>query len=99
MPKVILQISYDITLEKRDDYLRLMQEMKTHFTGVRKKEYAVFEVKGRAQSFVEQFVCGSMEEYEALEDDLDEKSEELVNHLEEFLADGKAKYVTLVEIE
>jgi hypothetical protein len=98
MPKVILQISYDIQPEKRDAYLQLMQEMKSHFTGVRNKDYTVFEVKGRAQSFVEQFVCGSMEEYEALEDDLDEKTEELVNRLEEFLADGKAKYATLVEL-
>ena len=98
MPKVILQISYDIQPAKRDEYLRLMQEMKSHFTGVRKKNYAVFEVKGRTQSFVEQFVCNSMEEYEALEDDLDEKSEELVNRLEEFLADGKAKYATLIEV-
>ena len=97
MPRVILQISYDIRPEKREDYLHLMQELKAHFTGVRKKQYAVFEVKGRAQSFVEQFVCSSMEEYEALEDDLDEKSEELVNRLESFLADGKAKYITLVE--
>jgi hypothetical protein len=98
MPKIILQISYDIQPEKRTDYLRLMQEMKAHFTGVRKKQYSVFEVKGRAQSFVEQFVCGSMEEYEALEDDLDEKSEQLVNRLEELRADGKAKYVTLVQV-
>ncbi len=98
MPRVILQISYDIRPEKRDEYLKLMEEMKSHFTGVRKKDYAVFEVKGRTQSFVEQFVCSSMEEYEALEDDLDEKSEELVNTLEEFLADGKAKYFTLMEV-
>jgi hypothetical protein len=97
MPKVILHISYDIQAEKRDEYLRLMEEMKSHFTGVRNKDYAVFAVKGRPQSFVEQFVCASMEQYDALEDDLDEKSEELVNRLEEFLAKGKAKYVTLVE--
>ena len=98
MSKIILQISYDIQPERRANYLQLMQEMKAHFTGVRKKQYAVFEVKGRTQSFVEQFVCGSMEEYEALEDDLDEKSEELVNRLEELRADGKAKYVTLVQV-
>lgn len=97
MPKVILQISYDIQPEKREEYLRLVQEMKAHFRGVRKKEYSVLEVKGHPQSFVEQFVCGSVAEYEALEDDLDETSEELVNRLEGFLA-RKAKYSTLTEL-
>ena len=97
MANVILQISYDIQPEKREEYLRLVQEMKAHFRGIRKKEYSVFEVKGRPQSFVEQFVCASMAEYESLEDDLDEKSEELVNRLEGFLA-RKAKYSTLIEL-
>jgi len=97
MPKVILQISYDIHPEKREEYLRLVQEMKAHFRGVRKKEYSVFEVKGRSQSFVEQFVCGSVAQYEALEDDLDDTTEELVNRLEGLLA-KKAKYSTLIEL-
>jgi hypothetical protein len=59
----------------------------------------VYEQKGRRNSFVEQFTCASMEEFDALEDDLDEKSEELVNRLESLLKDGKAKYTTLVELE
>ena len=40
-----------------------------------------------------------MEEYEALEDDMDETSESLVNRLEALLKNGKAKYTTLVEVE
>jgi hypothetical protein len=99
MPKVILQISYDIDPEKRNEYLALLKEMRTQFTQVRKKNYTVYEVKGRKNSFVEEFVCNSLEEYDALEDNLDEKSEELVNRLEKLLKDGKAKYTTLVEVE
>jgi hypothetical protein len=40
-----------------------------------------------------------VEEYDALEDDLDEKSEELVNRLESSLKNGKAKYTTLLELD
>jgi aconitase B len=98
MPKVILQISYDIDPKRREEYLTLSAEMKRHFTEARKKNYSIYEVKSRKNSFVEQFVCNSMEEYEALEDDLDETSENLVNKLE-LLKDGKAKYNTLVEID
>jgi len=99
MPKVILQISYDIDPKRRGEYLTLAAEMKRHFTESRKKNYSIYEVKSRKNAFVEQFVCNSMEEYEALEDDLDETSENLVNKLEALLKDGKAKYNTIVETE
>lgn len=98
MANVILQISYDIDPERREDYERLAREMKQHFTQVRKKNYSIYEQKGKKNAFVEQFVCDSLEEYEALEDDLDEKSEDLVNRLEVLLGDGKARYVTMTEL-
>jgi hypothetical protein len=99
MPKVLLQISYDIDPEKREQYLTLVKEMKNHFRVVRKKEYAVFEQKGKKNSFVEQFTSNSLQEFDALEDDLDEKSEELVNQLESLKKDGSSKYTTLTEFE
>ncbi|MBM4160549.1 MAG: hypothetical protein FJ217_05550 [Ignavibacteria bacterium] len=99
MAKVILQISYDVDPEKRAEYLELVKEMTTRFREIRRKNYTVFEQKGKKNSFVEQFICNSMEEYDALEDDLDEKSEELVNRLEAYLKNGKAKYVTLLEVD
>jgi len=98
MPKVLLQISYDIDPDKRDQYLALMKEMESHFRHSRKKNYSVFEQKGKKNSFVEQFACASLEEYDALEDDLDEKSEEMVNRLESYLKGGKARYTTLTEV-
>ncbi|HCA79483.1 MAG TPA: hypothetical protein DEP53_07075 [Bacteroidetes bacterium] len=99
MPKVLLQISYDIDPEKREQYLALVKEMKNHFRVARKKDYAVYEQKGKKNSFVEQFTSNSIQEFDALEDDLDEKSEELVNQLEILKKDGTSKYTTLSEIE
>jgi hypothetical protein len=97
MAKVLLQISYDVDPLQREQYLSLVKEMKSHFNQVRKKNYRVYEAK--KNSFVEEFTCESMAEYDALEDDLDEKSEELVNNLEGILKEGKAKYTTLTEID
>jgi hypothetical protein len=98
MPKVILQISYEIKQEKREAYLALAAELKSHFAGEQKKNYTIFEQKGKRNFFVEEFVCNSIEEYEALEDGTTESGEELVNRLETLLKDGKARYATLVEI-
>jgi len=98
MPKVILQISYEIKPGKRDEYLALAAELKSHFSGIQKKNYSIFEQKGKNNCFVEEFVCNSVEEYEALEDGTTESGEELVNRLETLLKDGKARYATLLEI-
>ena len=98
MPKVILQISYEIKPENREEYLALAKELKNHFAIEQKKNYAIFEQKGKKNFFVEEFICNSVEEYEALEDGTTESGEELVNRLETFLKDGKARYATLLEI-
>ena len=98
MPKVILQISYEIKPENREEYLSLATELKNHFVGEQKKNYTIFEQKGKKNFFVEEFICSSIEEYETLEDGTTESSEELVNKLETFLKDGKARYATLIEI-
>ena len=99
MPKVTLQISYDINPNLREQYLALAKELRNHFAVERKKSYSIYEVKGKKNSFVEEFECSSMEEYEALEDDMNENSEKLVNRLEALLKDGKAKYTTLVGLD
>jgi antibiotic biosynthesis monooxygenase (ABM) superfamily enzyme len=98
MPKVILQISYEIKPENREEYLALSKELKSHFAGEQKKNYTIFEQKGKKNFFVEEFICNSVEEYETLEDGTTESGEELVNRLETFLKDGKARYATLIEV-
>jgi len=98
MPKVILQISYDIIPERREDYIVLAKEMKSYFTGTEQKNYSIYEQKGKKNSFVEEFVCGSMEEFESLEDNMTEGGEKLVERLNGFLKGGKAKYATLIEV-
>jgi len=98
MGKVILEISYEIKAEQRNEYLALVKEMKAHFAGEQKKNYTVYEQKSRNNAFTEQFVCASKEEFEKLEDDMNETGEKLVNRLEAMLK-GSARYTTLIEVE
>jgi cytochrome c556 len=98
MGKIIFQISYEIVTDKRDEYLRLIDELKAHLVHSRKKNYSVFEVQGKKNSFVEEYICESQEEFDALEDDLDEKTEVLNARIQEMTVDGKARYATLKEV-
>ncbi len=98
MARVIFTISYDVRPEKRDEYLTLTQQMKEHFAQSNGKEYAIYEQKGKKNSFSEVFVFKSMDEYDQLEDQ-DEHMADLVQRLESLLADGKMKYNTLIELE
>ncbi len=97
MPKVLFTISYGIKPELREKYLGLAREMKEHFTNVSKKNYTVCEVKGKKNQFTEVFVTNSLEEYDALEDNQDEKTESLVRRLGECVDENGMRYTTLIE--
>jgi hypothetical protein len=97
MPKVMFSISYGIKPELREEYLALAREMKEHFTSVGKKNYAVYESKARKSQFTEVFISGSVEEFDALEDNQDEKTESLVSRLDQFIDDEGMHYNTLIE--
>lgn len=97
MPRVILTIAYTIKPEKRDEYLQLAKEMKEYFVNTKKKDYGVYEGKVKKNQFTEIFISQTMEDYEALDDNADDKAEALVNRLEEFIDGDGMKYNTIVE--
>lgn len=97
MGKVIFTISYEVKPERREDYLALSQEMKSYLAGTAGKNYAIYEQKGKKNSFSEVFIFDSLEEYDQLEDQ-DEKMTEMVQRLEGYLTNGKMKYTTLLEL-
>lgn len=98
MPRVMFTISYSIKPEHRDQYLALMKEMKDHLTSVGNHDYSVFEAKGKKNHFTEVFVTNSIEEFDNLEDNLDEKTQQLIGNLEGFVDNGGMKYNTIVQI-
>jgi hypothetical protein len=97
MPRVMFTISYGIKPESRDQYLTLIKELKKHLTAIGKHNYSVFEAKGRKNQFTEVFMTNSMEEFDSLEDNMDEKAQELISTLEGFVNDGGMKYSTAIE--
>jgi len=97
MPRVMFSISYGIRPAERERYLGLVRELKQHVTTVGKKNYSVFEVKGKKNHFSEVFVTESVEEFDRLEDDQDEKTEELVARIQECVDEKGMRYTTLVE--
>ena len=99
MGKIIFTISYETNPEKRDDYLSLTREMKDYIAGTKGMNYSIFEQKGKKNTFAEVYVCESKEQFDMLEDESDQRSQELLTRLEEFLVNGKMKYTTLIETE
>jgi len=63
------------------------------------KTYSVYETKGKRNHFTEVFVTATMEEYEALEDNQDETTQELVRELEECVDSRGMRYSTLIELD
>ncbi len=98
MGKVIFTISYSINPDKREEYLALTQEMKTHIAQRNKASYSIYEQKGKKNSFTEVFIFNSMTEYDQLEDQ-DDQTTGYMARLENLLASGKMKYSTLVEVD
>ena len=98
MPRVMFTISYSITPERREEYLKLLGELKTHFASLGRKNYMVFESRGTKNHFTEVFLSESPEEFDALEDNQDEKTQELIQHIQECVDKGGMKYSTMLEV-
>lgn len=98
MSRVIFSISYPVKDDCREEYLETIRALKEHLMSVRKKDYSVYEHKSKANLFSEVYICESMEEYDMLEDEEDDISNELIDRIvNEYVKDGKVEYRTLIE--
>jgi hypothetical protein len=99
MSRVMFTISYSIAPEQRETYLKLIEEMKAQVVTLGWKEYAVYEAKGKKNHFTEIFVAGSIEEFDNIEESIDEKTQGLLQRLEELVDKDGMKYSTMVEVD
>jgi len=97
MPKVLFTVSYTVKPEMRDAYLQHMAHLRDHLRTVAKKDYSYYEAKGKKGQFLELFVCQNMEEFDALEDNLDPEAEAMIAKVEEYVDDKGMKYSSMVE--
>lgn len=98
MSKVLFSIQYEIVPEKRDDYLKVVKELKNLLKAEGLETYEVYEVKGKSVSFQELYTFSSMEAYEAFDDMNDERINILVDKIGGMSVDKSTKYNTLVQI-
>jgi len=100
MARIVFQINYDIKPEKREDYLLAIKELKQHIRDNSNKNYLVLEDKNRKNNFTEMYICETEEEYESIEDNMDDKTFELTKKLfNDFIAGRKPSYSTFYEVD
>jgi L-rhamnose mutarotase len=98
MSKVLFSIQYEILPEKRDEYLKVIRELKNLLSADGLESYSVYEVKGKTNNFQELYTFSSMEAYEAFDDDTNERINLLIDKINEISVNKSTKYTTLVQL-
>jgi quinol monooxygenase YgiN len=98
MPKVIFNIQYEVNPAKREEYLGVVKELKNLLKSEGLESYAVYEVKGKQNHFQEVYTFSSPEAYDKFEDDQSERTNILINKLNDLTTENSTKYTTLFEI-
>ncbi|HCY76229.1 MAG TPA: hypothetical protein DHV28_09940 [Ignavibacteriales bacterium] len=98
MSKVLFTIQYEIVPDKRDDYLKVVKELKNLLKADGLESYEVYEVKGKTVSFQELYTFSSPEAYEAFDDMNDERINILVDKINSMSVEKSTRYNTLVQL-
>lgn len=98
MSKVLFSIQYEIVPGKKDEFLKVIRELKNLLKADGLESYSVYEVKGKSNNFQELYTFSSMEAYEAFDDMNDERINILIDKITSFAADKSTKYNTLVQL-
>jgi len=99
MNRILFLINYDVYPEKRDEYISTMKELETHIKNNTEHNYMVLEDKARKNNFTELYICASEDEFEGLEDEMDDKIYGLTTKiLKDFVVGSKTKYSTFYEL-
>lgn len=99
MSKVLFSIQYDIIPEKRDEYLKVIRELKNLLKAEGLESYLVYEVKGKTTGFQELYTFSSIEAYEAFDDLNDERINILIDKINSLTVDKTTKYNILVQLD
>jgi len=98
MSKVIFTIQYELENGKQEEYLSVINELKNLLKAEGLEDYSVFEVKGKLNTFLEQYTFSSEEAFEAFDDNNDERVNILINKLSDLTIEHSTKYKTLYQI-
>ena len=98
MSKVIFTIQYELKLDKKDEYLGVIKELKNLLNADSLENYSVYEVKGKPNHYQEVYSFSSVEAYEAFDDNQNERINILISKLNEMTVENSTKYTTLFEV-
>lgn len=99
MSKILFTINYEIQADKKEDYIRTVRELKNLIKAEGLESYTVYEVRGKANRYEEQYIFSSDEAFENFEDATDERINILINKISGMTIDHTTKYLTLTEVE
>lgn len=99
MSKVIFTIQYELKPDKKDEYLSVVKELKNLLKAEGLENYAVYDLKGKANHYEEIYSFASSEAYEAFDDNQDERVNILISKLNDLTVDNSTKYSTLYELD
>jgi quinol monooxygenase YgiN len=94
----LVLIQYEVNPAKREGFLAHAREMREHAREVLGLDYGIHEDREHANRFVEIFTCGSLAEYEALDERQDDRFRELIARLASFTDIPRVRYGAFSQI-
>ncbi len=99
MSKIMFEIKYKVIPEKREEYLKTIQQMREIVNKVYPCQYLIFEEKKYPNTFSEVFICENQDQFDTLEDNQPDEIFNLTNKIyDEFILEKKVTYTTKYEI-
>ena len=96
MSNVVFQIKYKINPESREDYLKVVGELKAQISAAGLISYDIFESK-KENEFCEMFIFENQDAYDNY-DDSDEMISLLMDKLAAMIIEGSMEYSTYKKI-
>ena len=97
MPRIVFEINYDIKPDTRDAYLETVKELSEHLKSSG-KNYRVIEDMNTENNFTEVYILNDEAEYEAMDDETDDRTQELTTKILSEFVSGNSKYSTFREV-
>lgn len=95
MAKVLLQINYEVRPEKREEYLNLINELKSGYEASKIAVLEIFEVQGSPNDFMEIYTYENEEAFQKADDSA---FDETVVKINDCLVPDKLRSYTLHQI-
>ena len=95
MSKVLLEINYEVQPSKREEYLKLVNDLKSGYESSNIARLEVFEVQGSPNNFMEIYTYDSEESFQKADDSA---FDEIVAKINECLVPDRVRSYTLHQI-